>query len=136
QYALWLSLVFSSAEGSGIQTTRGSGGVVFYMTTLNACGPGSLLADIEKERLRIIVFSVSGNIAIESDLLIGHGDLTVAGQSAPGDGITIRDYPVNVGAGNVIIRYLRFRLGEQYGLQDDTIGGRDSRKVIIEQCYL
>ena len=103
---------FPGAEGFGAAATGGRGGEVYHVANLNDSGPGSLREGVEHAtRPRTIVFDVGGYIPLKSVLHIG-SNLTIAGQTAPGEGIGLRDSEVSLsGAHNVIIRYLRFRQG-------------------------
>ena len=137
------AISFPGAEGFGKYTTGGRGGKVYIVSNLNDKGPGSFREAAEAKGNRIIVFSVSGTIHLESKLSI-KGDATIAGQSAPGDGICIADHSVSLGGDNIIVRYLRFRMGDKYqnGGMVDGSGGDDAfgsvrrKNVIIDHCSM
>lgn len=131
---------FPGAEGFGRYVTGGRGGKVYHVTNLNDSGTGSLRWALSQSGAKIIVFDVSGTIHLESSLGIP-ANTTVAGQSAPGDGICLADYPVSVSGNNVIVRYMRFRLGNKYVLKDgadgwDGFGGMDHESIIIDHCSI
>lgn len=127
-------LAFPGAEGAGKYTVGGRGGDVLEVTNLNDSGPGSFRAAVEAYGPRIVVFRVSGTIELESDININNAYITIAGQTAPGDGICIRGYQVVVQTIEVIIRYMRFRLGDETGVDTDCIWGRYRRNIIIDHC--
>lgn len=125
---------FPGAWGAGMFTTGGRGGQVIAVTNLNDSGEGSLRAALEAKGARIVVFRVAGTIKIDKDLNIDHPDITIAGQSAPGDGICIAG-TLNINTHNVIVRHLRVRRGVPVGGQgDDNIGGNPSHHIIIDHC--
>ncbi|WP_316767159.1 polysaccharide lyase [Pedobacter frigiditerrae] len=125
---------FPGAWGGGMFTTGGRGGKVIAVTNLNDSGVGSLRAALEAEGPRIVIFRVAGTLKVEGDLNINHPDITIAGQSAPGDGICIAG-TLNINTHNVIIRHLRVRRGVPAGGQgDDNIGGNPHHHIIIDHC--
>lgn len=125
-------IAFPTAEGWGKYTVGGRGGEVIEVTNLNDNGPGSLRAAVEASGPRTVVFRVSGTIELESDLSIRNPYITIAGQTAPGEGICIRKYPIMIRADEIILRYLRVRLGDESGNDTDAISGRYFKNIIVD----
>ena len=130
-------IAFPGAEGFGRYTTGGRGGKVYHVTTLaDGMQAGTLRHALEQKGARTIVFDVAGTIFLDKPLRITHGDLTLAGQTAPGAGICIARNPVSIAAENVIIRYLRFRVGNEGEGEPDGLGGTDQKNIIIDHCSI
>ncbi|MBT29988.1 MAG: pectate lyase [Thalassobius sp.] len=128
------AIAFPGAEGYGKYASGGRGGNVWIVSNLNDSGPGSFREAIQAKGARIITFAISGNIQLKSRLEIKNDNITIAGQTAPGDGICIRDYPMVIKANNVIIRYMRFRLGDVSKIEDDAFKANKVDNVIVDHC--
>ena len=134
-FAAPAQLAFPTAEGYGRFATGGRGGDVYQVTQLGDAGEGSLRAGIETaEGPRTIVFTVSGTIQLKKPLRVeNHHGLTIAGQTAPGDGITLRDQTFQIkDSSNIIVRFLRFRLGDESKTSGDTINISHADNVILD----
>lgn len=134
---------FPGAEGFGRVARGGRGGDVYHVTTLADAGPGSLREGIKTAKgPRTIVFEVAGTIQLKSALVLDKSFVTIAGQTAPGDGITLRDYSFQMKkVTDVVVRYVRFRLGDEnkpVGAKggDDTVVTDDIDRVIFDHCSL
>ncbi|HNU60036.1 MAG TPA: hypothetical protein PKI08_08805, partial [Aquaticitalea sp.] len=127
---------FPEAYGAGAYVTGGRGGQVIHVTTLNWSGPGSLKAALQTSGPRTIVFDVSGEIVVTDNYfeLYGNGNFTIAGQTAPQGGITLRTrYFAFIGTDNVIIRHIRFRNSNAVS-NTDAIWIQKSSNMIFDHC--
>lgn len=128
---------FPGAEGFGRYTTGGRGGEIVHVTNLNDSGTGSLREAVSGSNKKIVVFDVGGIIALESDLGIG-ANTTIEGQTAPGEGITLRYFTVNYDGDNIIVRFIRFRRGQELDVNDgaDATWTRHRRNIILDHCSM
>lgn len=126
---------FPGAEGHGRYVTGGRGGEVRHVTNLNDSGSGSLREAVSGDEPKIVIFDVGGVIALDSDLEIG-ANTTIAGQTAPSPGITLRYYTVRPEGDNIIIRFIRVRRGEEKDVNDgaDAIWTREHTGLILDHC--
>ena len=125
---------FPGAEGHGRYVTGGRGGKIVHVTNLNNSGTGSLRAAVSGNDKKIVVFDVSGIIALSAELIIGD-NTTIAGQTAPTPGITVRYFTMRPGNNN-IIRFIRFRRGEEKNVNDgaDATWQRNKNNIIFDHC--
>lgn len=136
-------VAFPGAEGFGKYTTGGRGGKVYVVSNLEDDGEGSFRDAVTAKHPRVIVFSVSGTIHLKSELAFSK-NVTIAGQTAPGGGICLADYSVLLGGDNIIVRFMRFRMGDRYqnkGMidkagSDDAFGGSKKNNIIIDHCSI
>lgn len=136
------TLAFPGAEGGGAYTTGGRGGKVFYVNSLSdekegdkETGEGTLRWCLDREGPKTILFKVAGIIHLKSPLAV-KANTTIAGQSAPGNGICIAGNTTRIKGDNVIIRFLRFRLGDLEGVEDDSLQGQRLSNIIIDHCSM
>ena len=126
---------FPGAEGFGAFIQGGRGGKVYHVTTLkDGNSPGTLRYAISQPGRRTVVFDVSGVISLNAPLEIKHNNITIAGQTAPGTGICIKNYPLIINADNVIIRFLRLRLGE--ASQNSALIVKNRQRIMIDHCSI
>ncbi|MFV0365822.1 MAG: polysaccharide lyase family 1 protein [Mangrovibacterium sp.] len=126
---------FPTAEGYGKAVTGGRGGTVYVVTSLSDANvAGTLRYAVQKSGARIVVFQVGGTIELNTTLKISNGDITIMGQTAPGDGICLAGASLQVDASNVIIRYIRSRPGRGAGDGVDAAWGRKRKNVILDHC--
>jgi pectate lyase len=125
---------FPGAEGFGAFTPGGRGGTVYEVTNLEDSGPGSL-RDAVSQGHRTIVFRVSGTIDLKSQLRVTQPFITIAGQTAPGNGICLRNYTFQISTHDVIVRFIRSRLGDVSRQEDDSISILNGcTDVIVDHC--
>lgn len=126
---------FPGAEGGGAYSFGGRGGKVITVTSLADSGPGSLREACEQGGARIIVFNVAGIIHLKSPLIIRAPYITIAGQTAPGDGVCIAGETIWANTHDVVVRHMRFRRGETWvGRRDDSFGGNPVGNIMIDHC--
>lgn len=128
-------LAFPGAEGFGAQVTGGRGGAVYHVTTLADAGPGSF-RDAVSQPNRTVVFDVGGIIKLASSIEVA-SNITIAGQTAPGEGICLYGGGVSLGhQSNIIVRYLRFRGGMASDRGKKSLGMDQSSHIIIDHCSI
>jgi pectate lyase len=130
---------FPGAEGFGTESIGGRGGKVYFVTNLNNSGSGSLRAAIEASGPRIVVFKTGGTISLSGTLTIANPYVTIAGQTAPGGGISIRGGDLRIATHDVIIRYITVRRGpggENHALNIYKHESNDIYNIVIDHCSL
>ena len=126
---------FPGAEGGGMYTPGGRGGKVIVVTSLEDSGPGTFREACETGGARVIVFNVSGIIRLKSPISVRAPYVTIAGQTAPGDGVCIAGESFWVDTHDVVVRHMRFRRGEtKVWHRDDSFGGNPIGNIMIDHC--
>jgi len=125
---------FTGAEGFGAQSVGGRGGQVLFVTNLDDSGPGSLREAVNADGPRTVILRVSGTIALKSALVIRKPYITIAGQTAPGDGICLKDHALTIAADHVVVRYLRCRPGDNTKAESDALSISSGRDIIVDHC--
>lgn len=126
---------FPGAEGGGMYTPGGRGGKVIVVTSIEDRGPGTLREACETGGARIVVFNVAGIIKLETPIIVRAPYITIAGQTAPGDGVCIAGESFWVNTHDVVVRHMRFRRGEtNVGRRDDSFGGNPVGNIMIDHC--
>jgi hypothetical protein len=124
---------FPGAEGGGMYSYGGRGGKVITVTSLADHGPGTFREACEQGGARIVVFNVAGIIRLQTPVIIRAPYLTIAGQTAPGDGVCVAGESVWINTHDVVIRHMRFRRGEtNVGRRDDALGGNPVGNIIVD----
>ena len=130
-------LAFVGAEGCGKYAAGGRGGREYVVTSLEDDGSeGTLRYAVEAEGPRVVTFAVEGDIRLKAPLNIENPYISILGQTAPGQGITLRDHNVFITADHTIIRYMRFRLGAVSGVEADALGAKRCSNIIIDHCSM
>lgn len=127
-------VAFPGAEGAGAFATGGRGGDVYHVTSLADSGPGTLREGVNTgSGPRTIVFDIGGTINLTSRLNINHSDITIAGQTAPGNGICVANYRTRILFNNTVVRYMRFRLGsDPINAPDDALSITNGTNIMID----
>lgn len=126
---------FPGAEGAGAGALGGRGGRAIYVANLNDSGPGSLREAIEAQGPRTVLFQISGTIELRRDLRIVEPFITIAGQTAPGDGICLKNFPLLIQTHDVAVRFLRVRPGAGSGKAVDALSiGTNGSRVVVDHC--
>jgi len=125
---------FPGAEGFGAQSIGGRSGKVLFVTNLNDSGPGSLRAAVKADGPRTVIFHVSGTVALKSAVVIAKPHITIAGQTAPGDGICLKNHSLVIAADNVIVRYIRCRPGDNAKAESDALSISSGRDILVDHC--
>ena len=126
---------FPGAEGGGAYTPGGRGGKVIVVTSLEDSGPGTLREACETGGARIVVFNVSGVINLKTPINVRAPYITIAGQTAPGDGVCVTGESFLLDTHDIIIRHMRFRRGAtDVAFREDALGGNTVGNVILDHC--
>src|SRR5205814_8515543 len=126
---------FPGAEGAGRFSFGGRGGKVYVVTSLEDSGPGTFREACEAAGTRIVVFNVAGIINLKNRIVIRAPYITIAGQTAPGDGVCIAGNTVEIETHDAVVRYMRFRRGAMdVGDRNDGLGGNPVGNIIVDHC--
>lgn len=126
---------FPGAEGGGRYAFGGRGGRIFVVTSLADDGPGTLREACEAGGARMVVFNVAGEIRLQRPVHVRAPYITIAGQTAPGDGVVITGHTLHIDTHDVVLRHLRFRRGAtDVACRDDACGGNGIGNIIYDHC--